>query len=103
MGTILGGYENRAKGEGSVTVGGEWDDTGHEATLGTAFGGQENWAEGEYCQAFLIIIIFTGFAAGTVQIRGYEQLQQKISDLSVQVASQMDISSYDFGRFEVPP
>ena len=45
----------------------------------------------------------TGFPAGIVKLRWHEQLQQKISDLSVQVASQMDITSYDFGRFEVPP
>ena len=51
----------------------------------------------------IIIIIFTGFPAGTVQIRGHEQLQQKISNLSILVASQMDITSYHFGRFEEPP
>ena len=49
------------------------------------------------------IIMFTGFPAGTVQIRGHEQLQQKISDLSVLVALQMVITSYHFAWFTVPP
>ena len=51
----------------------------------------------------IIIIIFTGFPAGTIQFQGREQLQQKISNLSVLVASQMDITSYRFGRFKWPP
>ena len=46
---------------------------------------------------------FTGFPAGTVQIRGHQQLQQEISKLSVLVTSQMDITSCLFGRFKVPP
>ena len=52
---------------------------------------------------FFVYLIFTGFPAGTVQIRGHQQLQQKISNLSVLVASQMVITSYHFGGFEVPP
>ena len=48
-------------------------------------------------------IIFTGFPAGTVQIRGHQQLQQKISNLSVPMASQMDITSHHFDRLKVPP
>ena len=51
---------------------------------------------------FSIIIIFTGFLARTVKIREHQQLQQKISKLSVLVASQMDITSYHFDRFKVP-
>ena len=43
-----------------------------------------------------------GFPARTVQIQGHEQLQQDISNLSVLVASQMDIPSYHFGMFKVP-
>ena len=50
----------------------------------------------------IIIIIFTGFPAGIVKMRWHEQWQQKISKLSVLVASKMDITSYHFGRFEVP-
>ena len=50
----------------------------------------------------LVFIIFTGFPAGTVQIREHQQLQQKISKPSVLVASQMDINSYHFDRFKVP-
>ena len=46
--------------------------------------------------------VFTGFPAGTVKIRWHEQLQQKISSLSILVASQMAITSYHFGRFKVP-
>ena len=44
----------------------------------------------------------TRFPARTVKIRWHEQLQQKISNLSVLVASQMDITSYHFDRFKVP-
>ena len=33
----------------------------------------------------------------------HQQLQQKNSKLSILVASQMDITSYHFGRLEVPP
>ena len=51
----------------------------------------------------VFFIIFTGFPAGTVQIREHQQLQKKISKLSVLAASQMDITSYHFGGFEVPP
>ena len=50
----------------------------------------------------IIIIIFAGFPARTVKIREHQQLQQKISKLSVMVASQMAITSYHFDRFQVP-
>ena len=52
---------------------------------------------------FFVFLSFTGFPAGTVKIRGHQQLQQKISNLSVLVASQMDITSYHFGRFKESP
>ena len=45
---------------------------------------------------------FSGFAARTVKIRWHEQLQQKISNLPILVASQMDITSYDFTGVKVP-
>ena len=51
----------------------------------------------------IIITIFTGFPTRTFQIQGQEQLQEKISNLSVLVASQMDITSYQFSKFKVPP
>ena len=50
-----------------------------------------------------IFIYFTGFPARTVKIGEHQQLQQKISKLSVLVASQMDITCYHFDRFEVAP
>ena len=50
---------------------------------------------------FFLFSIFTGFPAGTVQIREHQQLQQEICNLSVLVGSQMDITSYHFRRFEV--
>ena len=53
-------------------------------------------------QFLRLYIIFTGFPAGAVKIREHQQLQQKISKLSVLVASQMDITSYHFDRFKVP-
>ena len=49
----------------------------------------------------IFLDFFTGFPAGTVKIRGHEQLRQKISNLSILVASQMDRTNYHFGRFEV--
>ena len=41
-------------------------------------------------------------ADNPIKIREHQLLQQKISKLSVLVASQMDITSYHFDRFKVP-
>ena len=51
----------------------------------------------------IISIIFTGSPAGTGQIQGLEQLQQKKAKLSVVMASQMAITSYHSDRVEMPP
>ena len=62
-------------------------------------------APGLFLFLFLFVFlffVFTCFPAGTVQIRWHEQLQQEISNLSILVASQMDITGYHFDRFKVP-